>query len=111
MASTQEIMDILAGGETRDPDRSRKLYELSALPQFSALIELLQDFGLRYFANLPKDINGVPAFMSFAYVQWMSSALLTELRNEIEVGRRLSTEIEGKPDAEKDGYHGERSRA
>lgn len=94
-------------GATQEQEaRAVKLFELSQLPEFQTVYDVLWAVGQDFFCLPPRRPEDVPAWTTFTYGDFFVRHIMGRIQHEIELGARLSNREEGEPhDAENDGHH------
>ena len=78
------------------------LYELSEMPQFQSLIELLMRIAAQHRAGFPRTVDQKVAYESSNAVSNTIREIMDGLQKEISIGRRIATHETpgGEPDAD-----------
>lgn len=92
-----------------DERRAVEMFELAQVPQFQALLNLLQHIEGSWYAEPPRTEEQRAAWETFTYIDFSVRHILTQIQSEIELGARLSNqETAGEPEHEDDGHNGRR---
>jgi hypothetical protein len=87
------------------------LYQLSLTPQFAAIPNLLQRIAGEYQAPFPRKDEEKVAYETSNWVSNVMRLIMLKMYEEIEVGKRLSSQPDagGEPHADEDGHQRRRA--
>ena len=100
----------MSQNEEPQEDISLALFELSEMPQFGAILELLRRVAADYHAPMPKKGEDVTAYNTSNFVSNTIREVMQGLQVEVSIGRRIATTEHSRGDTDADTRDNQRRR-